>query len=51
MVLTNILENRDSVLDNSAFHKDKVKQKMIKDAGHTLLYLPLYSPDLNPIEE
>jgi len=26
-------------------------QKLIKDAGHTLLYLPPYSPDLNPIEK
>ena len=23
---------------------------MIRDAGHTLEYLPPYSPDLNPIE-
>jgi transposase len=26
-------------------------QKIIEDAGHTLLYLPPYSPDLNPIEK
>ncbi|WP_423751890.1 transposase [Holospora curviuscula] len=23
----------------------------MKDVGHTLLYLPPYSPDLNPIEK
>jgi transposase len=26
-------------------------QKAIEDSGHTLLYLPPYSPDLNPIEK
>ena len=25
-------------------------QQMLEDAGHTLQYLPPYSPDLNPIE-
>ena len=26
-------------------------QQALKDAGHTLLYLPPYSPDFNPIEK
>ena len=39
------------VMDNAAFHKGKEMQKLIHDAGHTLLYLPPYSPDLNPIEK
>ena len=26
-------------------------KKAIEDAGHTLLYLPPYSPDFNPIEK
>nr|WP_322497702.1 transposase [Candidatus Cyrtobacter comes] len=26
-------------------------QKLIANAGHTLLYLPPYSPNLNPIEK
>jgi transposase len=38
-------------MDNAIFYKDKEMQKMIKDAGHTLLYLPPHSPDLNPIEK
>ena len=38
------------IMDNAAFHKNKAMQKMIENAGHTLLYLPPYSPDLNPIE-
>lgn len=38
------------VMDNATFHKRLDTQMMIKDAGHTLEYLPPYSPDLNPIE-
>ena len=39
------------ILDNASFHKGSLMQKMIEEAGHTLLYLPVYSPDLNPIEK
>lgn len=39
------------VMDNAAFHKNKDMQEEIKEAGHTLEYLPSYSPDLNPIEQ
>ena len=38
-------------MDNATFHKGKEMQKMIEEAGHTLLYPPPYSPDLNPIEK
>ena len=31
-------------------HKRKDIQDIIKSVGHTLEYLPVYSPDLNPIE-
>jgi transposase len=39
------------VMDNASFHKGKDMQKMLEDSGHKLLYLPPYSPDLNPIEK
>lgn len=39
------------VMDNASFHKGKDMQKMIEAYGHTLLYLPPYSPDLNSIEK
>ena len=39
------------VMDNATFHKNKLLQNEIKEAGHILLYLPPYSPDLNPIEQ
>ena len=39
------------VMDNATFHKGAEMVKALEDAGHTLLYLPPYSPDLNPIEK
>ena len=39
------------VMDNATFHKRQDTQEMIQKAGHTLLFLPPYSPDLNPIEQ
>jgi len=38
------------VMDNAAFHKSKDMKKALEEKGHTLEYLPTYSPDLNPIE-
>lgn len=38
------------VMDNATFHKSSLMQEQIKSAGHVLVYLPPYSPDLNPIE-
>lgn len=39
------------VMDNVAFHKVQVIQNTFRAHGHTLLFLPPYSPFLNPIEE
>ena len=39
------------VMDHASFHKGKEMQEAIKEAGHVLLYLPPYSPDLNLIEK
>ena len=39
------------IMDNASFHKGAAMRKAIEDVGHTLLYLPPYSPDLNPIEK
>jgi transposase len=38
------------VMDNATCHKRRDPQNAIASAGHTLEYLPAYSPDLNPIE-
>jgi transposase len=39
------------VLDNLAAHKADAVRQAIAAAGASLLYLPPYSPDLNPIEQ
>jgi transposase len=38
------------ILDNLSSHKRAGIRKLIENAGATLLFLPPYSPDLNPIE-
>jgi len=39
------------VLDNLGSHKGKLVRRAIRAAGARLLFLPKYSPDLNPIEQ
>lgn len=39
------------VLDNASFHKDSELQTIADDYGVIIIYLPAYSPDLNPIEK
>lgn len=39
------------VMDNLASHKGKAVRRAIRQAGAKLLFLPPYSPDLNPIEQ
>lgn len=39
------------VMDNAAFHKSEQTKILIEQANCELLFLPPYSPDLNPIEK
>jgi transposase len=39
------------VMDNLSVHKSKRVKRLIEEAGAKLLFLPPYSPDMNPIEE
>jgi transposase len=38
------------ILDNVAFHKSPRAEHLVRQRGAWLLFLPPYSPDLNPIE-
>lgn len=38
------------IMDNASFHKSQESQRLIEQAGCKVLFLPPYSPDLNPIE-
>jgi transposase len=40
-----------AVMDNHSSHKGSRVRELIEEKGGELLYLPPYSPDLNPIEE
>jgi transposase len=38
------------VWDNASFHHDSHVEQLAREHGIEMLYLPAYSPDLNPIE-
>ncbi|NES25766.1 MAG: IS630 family transposase [Symploca sp. SIO3E6] len=38
------------IMDNAPFHNSSKIKELIEEAGCELLFLPSYSPDLNPIE-
>ncbi len=51
-VLVPVLEpNMVVIMDNASFHKSGKIRDLIEKTGAELLYLPKYSPDLNPIEK
>ena len=50
-LLPEIGKGKVIILDNASFHKNKRTKEIIEAAGCTLIYLPPYSPDLNPIEK
>jgi transposase len=51
-VLLPVLRRGDVVImDNLGSHKSAAVRQRIEAAGASLLYLPPYSPDLNPIEQ
>jgi transposase len=39
------------IIDNLGSHKGKAVRRLIRSAGAKLIFLPKYSPDLNPIEQ
>ena len=43
-------ENQVVVMDNVPFHKGIRTRQLIENTGATVLFLPPYSPDFNPIE-
>lgn len=51
LLLPQLPQNSVIVMDNATFHKRQDIQDLIQSAGHTILWLPPYSPDLNPIEK
>jgi transposase len=50
MLLPTIGAGKKIVLDNASFHRCQLVRKVVETAGCELIYLPKYSPALNPIE-
>jgi len=50
LFLKEILTGFTIVMDNATFHRKTILTQMAVQAGCTLIFLPPYSPDLNPIE-
>lgn len=51
MLLPELKPGQTLIWDNASFHQSPEFKTLIESAGCTLMYLPTYSPDLNPIEK
>lgn len=51
LLIPNLIPGQVLILDNASFHKSAESKKLIEEAGCKILFLPPYSPDLNPIEK
>jgi len=51
MLVPELRAGQAVVMDNASFHKSPIIKELIEKAGCKLIYLPPYSPDLNPIEK
>ncbi|CEP19829.1 hypothetical protein [Parasitella parasitica] len=47
----NNLRGQYIIMDNAPIHKNQSVKQLIESQGHKCIYLPAYSPFLNPIEE
>ncbi len=50
VLLPNLPQKSVTVWDNASFHKSSQIRNLLEQAGHTMIFLPPYSSDLNPIE-
>lgn len=50
-LLPNLPKASVIVMDNAAFHRKSRLFSLAKNSGHQLVFLPPYSPELNPIEK
>ena len=50
-LIKELISGQVVVMDNASFHKSERTQALIESAGCKLIFLPPYSPDLNPIEK
>ena len=51
LLLPEIPKNSLIIMDNASFHKSEKTKELVEKFSCRLLFLPPYSPDLNPIEQ
>ena len=51
LVFPNVEKGSVIILDNAAFHRKSILKDLSESYGCRVLFLPTYSPDLNPIEK
>ena len=51
MLIPNLQPGQVLILDNASFHRSEKTRALVESAGCEILFLPPYSPDLNPIEK
>ena len=51
MLIPELKQGQVIIMDNATFHKSPIIKEMIESVGCRLVFLPPYSPDLNPIEK
>lgn len=49
-LITELKPGQFIVMDNATFHRSQKTRELIESVGCKLIFLPPYSPDLNPIE-
>ena len=50
-LIKELTKGQTVVLDNASFHKSQKTIELIESVGCNVVFLPPYSPDLNPIEK
>jgi len=50
VLIPEIKPNQIVIMDNATYHHNSDVKDLFEDAGIRILYLPPYSPELNPIE-
>lgn len=50
ILLPTLIAGQVVIMDNCSIHKSPKVKELIESVGCRLVYLPTYSPDLNPIE-
>jgi transposase len=50
ILIPTLPKNSITIWDNASYHKSKRIEELLNKHGHTIKFLPAYSPELNPIE-